>query len=453
MKPLYKEISYNTATIFAKNLAPYKNLVYLHSARLDDQLARHSFIALDPYQTYQAHDPETTHKILNDLSHQLKTTQLNTIDNLPPFQGGIAGYISYDCARVFETLPEIAKNDLHIPNIAIGIYDLVVSFDHYTKQAWIISTGLPERDEQQTERAQQRLIWAQEQIQNSKNIEVQKQKIERKNIESNFTQKEYEHAVTKVINYIKEGDIFEANLSQQFSCSMPKDFTPHALFEKLLEHNPAPFAAFINLGDLYILSSSPERFIHIKNNQVEARPIKGTIKRSNDPLEDQQLAEILKNSEKDHAENAMIVDLMRNDLSKICEPHSVIVEKLCGLESFATVHHLVSVITGQLKENMSFKDILMATLPGGSITGAPKIRAMEIIEELEPTRRGIYCGNAFYFGFDQTFDSSILIRTYTIHNNTIRFQAGGAVVLDSNPLLEYEETLTKAAPLIAALTS
>jgi para-aminobenzoate synthetase component 1 len=257
--------------------------------------------------------------------------------------------------------------------------------------------------------------------------------------------------VNRVIDYILAGDIFEANISQCFNAKLPKDFSNFDLYLRLRKKNPAPFAAYLNLGNRFVLSASPERFMQLRGDQVETRPIKGTRPRHANAQLDQQLADELVKSEKDKAENIMIVDLLRNDLSKVCQDHTVTVTQLCGLESFATVHHLVSVVKGELMPRHDAVDLLQATFPGGSITGAPKIRAMQIIAEIEPSKRGIYCGSLGFIGFNGTMDTSIAIRTYTIQDDKISFQAGGAVVADSNPLQEYEETLIKSSALRTAL--
>jgi para-aminobenzoate synthetase component 1 len=221
----------------------------------------------------------------------------------------------------------------------------------------------------------------------------------------------------------------------------------------LRQKNAAPFAAYTKFGDLILLSASPERFLQVNNRIVESRPIKGTIARSDDLITDQALAQQLLNSEKDKAENAMIVDLLRNDLSKVCQDNTVNVLSFAHLETYATVHHLVSSISGQLRSDCSLIDLMRASFPGGSITGAPKIRAMEIISEIEPINRGLYCGNLVYMGFDGTMDSSILIRTIVLYQTQLSFHAGGAVVLDSNAQAEYQETLDKARALHAALNA
>src|SRR5690606_22147538 len=246
------------------------------------------------------------------------------------------------------------------------------------------------------------------------------------------------------------GDIFEACIAQCFHAPMPH-LTPWQLYQRLRQFNPAPFAAYIHAGHYHIASASPERFLKLQHRQVEARPIKGTRPRDTDFSKDQALANELLASEKDWAENVMIVDLLRNDLSRVCQDHSVQVPQLCGLESYVTVHHLVSVITGKLKNNHQIVDLLRATFPGGSITGAPKIRAMEIIGEIEQIVRGPYCGSVGYFGFDGHMDTSIAIRTFAIKDQTVTFHAGGAIVADSDPLAEYQETLDKAAALKRSL--
>jgi para-aminobenzoate synthetase component 1 len=262
----------------------------------------------------------------------------------------------------------------------------------------------------------------------------------------------YELAVRRVVDYILAGDIFQANLSQRLRAELPDGLAPLDLFARLCAGNPAPFAAYLKLDDLVIASSSPERFLRLSGDEVETRPIKGTRRRGRGPAEDEALAAELLASDKDRAENVMIVDLLRNDLSRVCRDGSIAVPELCSLERYATVMHLVSSVTGRLRPGLGPVDLLAACFPGGSITGAPKIRAMEIIAELEPTRRGAYCGAIGYIGFDGAMDTSIVIRTFTIRDRRVTFQVGGGVVAGSTPEGEYQETLAKAAALIAALS-
>jgi len=255
--------------------------------------------------------------------------------------------------------------------------------------------------------------------------------------------------VARVIEYICAGDIFQANLSQRLEA--PLVGTPLELYRRLRSRNPAPFSAFLDFGELVVASSSPERFLRVEDGHVEARPIKGTRPRGVGPEHDAALALALAESDKDRAENVMIVDLLRNDLSRVCEPGSVRVPELFTLEHYATVHHLVSTVVGDLVPTSDPADLVRAAFPGGSITGAPKVRAMQIIAELEPTRRGVYCGAIGYWSTTGAFDTSIVIRTYLVLGDVVYFQAGGGIVADSEPEQEYRETLDKAGGLIAAL--
>jgi para-aminobenzoate synthetase component 1 len=259
---------------------------------------------------------------------------------------------------------------------------------------------------------------------------------------SNFTREGYERAVARVIDYIHAGDIFQANLSQRFEAMLAEGDTPYALYSRLRAASPAPFSSFFNFGEGAIVSSSPERFLLCRNGEVETKPIKGTRQRGLTPGEDNRLAAELLASEKDRAENVMIVDLLRNDISRVCEDGSVTADKLCELESFANVHHLVSTVRGKLRKDETATGLLAACFPGGSVTGAPKRRAMEIIAELEPTARGPYCGG---------MDSAIAIRTMTVTGRRVTFQAGGGIVADSDPEAEYEETLAKARDMRRSL--
>ncbi len=424
-------------TIFNRLCQFEKKIAFLDSAAQNDQLGRYSYICFSPF--------EIIHNF-EKLRHIHQKFACDMVPDLPPFQGGVIGYLNYDLGRNFESLPNIAIDDMQFPCIELGVFPLVISFDHGLKKAWIVSTGFPELD------LKKRAIKAKQDLSNclnllAKPLPSKKTKsisvLSQNDISSNFSADAYQQAVLKTINYIKAGDIFEANLSQRFSAKLPKYFDTCELYHRLHDKNPAPFAAFIRLSEVEILSSSPERFLKMINHKVETRPIKGTIKRSQDPELDRQYASQLMQSGKDHAENTMIVDLMRNDLSRVCKPHSIQVPQYCRLESYETVHHLVSVVTGELKETHNAIDLLAVTFPGGSITGAPKIRAMEIIDELEPTRRGPYCGSVICLGFNGYLDSSILIRSYLIKNGKISFQGGGAIVLDSDPKKEYEETLVK----------
>jgi para-aminobenzoate synthetase component I len=269
-------------------------------------------------------------------------------------------------------------------------------------------------------------------------------------VRSNFTRAGYLDAGAQVIEYVYAGDIFQANLSQRLQA--PLVGTPFELYRRLRQHNPAPFAAFLDFGDVVVASSSPERFLRVDDGRrVETRPIKGTRPRGMGPEHDAALALALAESDKDMAENVMIVDLLRNDLSRVCQPGTVRVPELFALEHYQTVHHLVSTVVGELAPEHDALDLLRAAFPGGSITGAPKVRAMQIIAELEPTQRAAYCGSIGYASVTGALDTSIVIRTCLVVGRDVYFQVGGGIVADSDPAQEYRETLDKARGLIAAL--
>jgi para-aminobenzoate synthetase component 1 len=327
---------------------------------------------------------------------------------------------------------------------------LVLAFDHQAGRAWAISSGLPETGAARATRAQTRLAWAIDLLGGPEPplapLPALPPPI------PDIDRQTFEKMVARTVEYIYAGDIYQANISQRFRVALPEGYDCLALYARLRRDNPAPFAAYLRFGEVGVVSASPERFLQLQDGKVETRPIKGTRPRGRTPVEDRILAEALAASPKDRAENLMIVDLLRNDLSRVCRPHSVQVPSLFAVESFATVHHLVSTVTGTLAESRNAVDLLRATFPGGSITGAPKIRAMEIIAELERNRRGPYCGSIGYIGFDGAMDTSIVIRTIICAGGIASFQAGGGIVADSEPAAEYQETLDKARALIAALS-
>ncbi len=429
------------------------------SALKTPQYGRYTFIAADPFLKLVAKDGEIRlggrcfpGDPFLTLKRELARYRQESRRNVPPFQGGVAGYFAYDLCRHLEKVPTPPpeNDDVAFPDMALGFYDVVVAFDLWERRAWIVSTGHPERDPgKRAARAAERTDAFRAKLENVTSPKPPAVIGFPVSWESNFTRESYLARVAKVVDYIRAGDIFQANLSQRFRARVPDYFDPFALYRRLRAVNPAPFAAYLNFGDVVLASSSPERFLRLRGDMVETRPIKGTRPRGTTPAEDAALAEALRESAKDRSENVMIVDLLRNDLSRVCRDHSVHVSELCVLESFATVHHLVSTVTGNLREGMDAVDLLRAAFPGGSITGVPKVRAMEIIAELEPTRRGPYCGCIGYIGFDGAMDTNIAIRTLAFTNKTAVFQAGGGIVADSDPALEYGETLDKAKALFA----
>ena len=469
-------------------------LILFDSALQRGRLGRYSFLAADPIATFNieraaySNDPFTSVRATFDrLNDQF---QLERLPDLPPFQGGVAGMLSYELGGCWEKVPRTGKDEFELPDAWFGIYDWVIAWDHQQDRAWVISHGLPKIEVQDAEQAQSPIAEVDQsdcqgraaaRIQHvvvrlcasdkERPFDTQKQIADAlpesglaeqhplpgwASVTSDFTRDDYLAAVERVIEYIHAGDIFQANLSQRLlaRCDVPAT----ELYSTLRDCNPAPFAGFLAYDDWAIVSASPERFLRVEDGVVETRPIKGTRQRRTGPEADLFTRDELRQSEKDVAENVMIVDLLRNDLSRVCEPGSISVPDLCVVETYETVQHLVSEIRGTLKkgkvdgeQKSDIWSLLAASFPGGSITGAPKVRAMEIISELEPTVRGPYCGSLFYSGFDGTFDSSILIRSFVCRKGWVQCRVGGGIVAQSEPTAEYEETLHKAEGMLRAL--
>ena len=448
------------------------------------QLGRYSFLAADPARIVRSKGrrteiggpggpwmPVDADPLLH-LRDVLAPFAAEPVSGLPPFQGGAAGYIGYDYGAVLERLPATRFDDLAIPDVMLALYDWVIAWDHRLETAWIVSTGLPERGAARAVRARERLALVRERLRGparpaprpparapatSSPPEAPSYPVlgvegaAPIGLRSTFTHRGYLDAVTRVRDYIVAGDIFQANLSQRFQAPLTEP--TFDLYARLRRGNPAAFAAYLDFGDVRVMSASPERFLRLDENgrHVETRPIKGTRPRGLGPMHDAALGRALSESDKDRAENVMIVDLLRNDLSRVCRPGTVRVPELFALEQHPTVHHLVSTVVGELDPAADAIDLLRAAFPGGSITGAPKVRAMEIIAELEPSQRGVYCGSIGYLSTTGAMDTSIVIRTYLALRGRVYFQAGGGIVADSDPELEYRETLDKARALIGAL--
>jgi para-aminobenzoate synthetase component 1 len=433
------------------------------------ELGRYSFLTADPFDYTEV--PADGSDGLARLARQLSAYRASTAPDLPPFQGGVAGLFSYDLHRSLERIPPARFDEFGVPALAFGFYDVVLALDHHQDRAWIISQGLPEVDpKRRSERARRRaeefrgwlsschdrpmVVTGDRGDSDESPLPLQALAPQYpvpgpEGLTSDFSAEEYQRTVQRVVDYICAGDAFQVNLAQRLL--FPSQDHASALFLRLRRRNAATFAGYFDLGTHQIVSASPERFLSVRNGRVESRPIKGTCQRRLSPEADLYAGEELRHSEKDRAENVMIVDLLRNDLSPVCEPDSVCVTQLCGLEMYRYVQHLVSVVTGRLREEKTPLDLLRAAFPGGSITGAPKVRAMEIIAELEPTARGAYCGSLGYIGFDGTADLSILIRTITAGRGWWQLPVGGGIVAQSDPRREYEETWHKATGLIRAL--
>ena len=422
------------------------HLVFLDSSARG-LLGRYSFLTADPVaRVGLGGDP------LNAARTLLAPHYQPTLAGLPPFQGGIAGYLSYEWGAEREQVRR-ATSERGAPDAGLGLYDWVIAWDHVAGRAWIISTGMVEDGGRRRRTAEDRLAWVRERLRGpTRTSFAALRRPPPSSITSNFTRSEYEAAVARIRDYIAAGDVYQVNLAQRFQAVFAG--APLELYRRLRARNPAPFGTYLALGDLAVASISPERFLRFDaaRRTAEARPIKGTRPRGATPTEDAALARALTESEKDRAENVMIVDLLRNDLGKVCQPGSVVVPELYALESHPTVHHLVSNVTGVLADGADAFDLLRAAFPGGSVTGAPKIRAMEIIAELEGAPRGVYCGAIGYVSTTGDMDLNIPIRTVVVRDGGASFHAGAGIVWDSDPALEYDETLAKARPMMDALT-
>ena len=422
--------------------------VFLDSGYPCNNQGRYDIIAADPVCTLVTHGDitEVTCNSLTikssadpfDLIKQQLVSDFIDSDELP-FNGGAIGYFSYDLARRLEALPVIAKDAEHIAEMAVGIYVWAVIVDHQLQKSYLVGHDC---DEQKW----QALIaqFSQLQVQQAHQVFNVVS-----TVNSDMDKTFYKQAFDRIKQYLKEGDCYQVNLAQRFVADCEGD--PWTAYLKLRELNSAPLSCYLNFPEVQILSSSPERFLKLTSGVVETKPIKGTRPRKQDDTEDREQIKLLEESHKDRAENLMIVDLLRNDISKTCKKGSVKVPVIFDVESYATVHHLVSTITGILADDQHALDLLKSCFPGGSITGAPKIRAMEIIEELEPNRRGVYCGAIGYIGFNGNMDTNIAIRTLVHSKNTIRFWAGGGIVNDSVVEDEYQESFDKAAAMLDLL--
>jgi len=456
----------DVAETFQK-LASRPGLILFDSSLKRPLLGRYSFLTAEPFRQIQIRDANYGTDPFEDLVPLLDQYRASSIPDLPPFQGGVAGLLSYELGHCFERLPVCERDEFQIPAAVLGLYSWVLAWDHEQQRCWFIAHGYPETTEQA------RLDLARSQWESIQQGFAERELPEMESpvsserrsdsafkthdhelsllplLRSNFTRQGYLTAVRDVIEYIAAGDLFQANLSQRLL--FPARFSPVVQYLKLRSRNPAPFAGYFAHDDWVVMSSSPERFLQLNGRLAATRPIKGTRQRGFIPEMDLYTRDELRESEKDRAENIMIVDLLRNDLSRVCQPGSIQVPELCSVEAYETVSHLVSEVQGTLRPEETFWSLLKATFPGGSITGAPKIRALQIITELEQVARGPYCGSLFYHGFDGTADSNILIRTMTQRFGWLTFSAGGGIITQSDPLAEYEETLHKVRGMLNAL--
>ncbi|MES2304773.1 MAG: anthranilate synthase component I family protein [Gemmatimonadota bacterium] len=442
-------------------------LAFLDGASDTADLGRFSYLTADPVATIMA--PAAAWEGTRD---HLRATIRNDFPHeplLPPFQGGWIGWLSYELGSAFDRMPRARRDDLHSSDVVLGLYDWVIAWDHQSGNAWLVSSGCDSLGNPDRERAQQRAEEVLTRIRTGSHQPVVPSAVSNGVVapsgqiridafadapallSGDFSPAQYREAVRDIIELIRAGDLFQANLTQRFLAPFAGE--PIALYRAMRSLAPAPMAAYLAQADRQILSMSPELFLRLepRSRALETRPIKGTRPRDGDLVRDRALADELIASEKDRAENVMIVDLLRNDFSRVCTPESVRVPALCRLDSHAAVHHLVSIVTGTLQSGRDAIDAIAATFPGGSITGAPKLRATEVIAELEPVVRGVYCGAIGWLGCDGGMAWSVAIRTITVTSGVAAIHAGGGITALSDPDEEYRETLDKARALVRAV--
>lgn len=417
-------------------------------------LSRHSYVAADPFLVVrsrgrmveiirQGRVERRIDNPFNVLKRILARYRTEPRGDGPPFQGGALGYFGYEMARRLERLPTTADADLALPDMSVGLYDWVAAFDHAESTVHLVTTEFSPAG---------RLDWIRARLEGrglQRPTHADPCAVVAQNVTSNFSRRQYVDAVNRVKRYIVAGDIYQANISQRFQADV--NVSAWSLYQRLRRITPAPYSGYLQFPEMSVLSCSPELFLRAEGGVVQTRPMKGTRPRGATAVEDARLFHDLAASEKDRAENVMIVDLLRNDLGKVCIPGTIRVPDLFTVEKYPKVHQLVSSVTGRLRGDHDAIDLLTACFPGGSVTGAPKIRAMEIIDEIEPVERSVYCGAIGYIGFDGAMQMSIPIRTVLMNGRRVYVQVGGGIVADSDPVAEYRETLDKAGGAFEAL--
>ncbi len=459
--------------------------VLLESARVNEKIGRYSFVTADPYLIFKSRGETvelilpktlerkfgrramTKRKPLEKLRELLNNYRTSRIAGLPPFTGGAVGYFSYDFSRQFEKLPRRAAVDVDFPEACFIFVDLVVAFDHILDKAWVIvnpgareqELGFRRPEPNQWDRlfneAGERLRTTVVRLESASHrdsapLPNAREPVKEFELSAGLSQTEFEAMVIRCKEYISAGDIYQANLSQRFSAFID-GADSFSLYKILRAVNPSPFAAFLDFGDLQLASSSPERLIRLREGVADTRPIAGTRRRGSDQSEMRELSAELLTSEKERAEHIMLLDLERNDLGKVCSYGSIVVDEIMAVEDYSHVIHIVSNVRGDLAPGKDAFDLVRSVFPGGTITGVPKVRCMEIIDELEPVSRGLYTGSIGYFSNDGDMDMNIIIRTFVIKDGTAYLQVGAGIVADSDPAAEYRETLQKAEALKNAL--
>ena len=453
--PVYKSVIADFLTpvsAFLKLEKDRSHAFLLESIEGGERIARYSFLGGDPFliKRYRDGQPPDFMENLRATMARFKSVKL---PNLPPFTGGAVGYFGYDMVRTIEEIPKTGVDDLGVDDAVLMFYKTVLAFDHLRHQIHIISNVIVEESQEPVEVQYQKAVEEIAHIESLLRAPLEMPAVMRNErdvtVRSNFEKKDYLVSVGKAKEYIAAGDIFQVVLSQRFEVDLPT--SPFEIYRALRIVNPSPYMYFLKMPDTCIVGSSPEMLVRVRDRELEYRPIAGTLPRGASDAEDDANAEKLRKDEKERAEHIMLVDLGRNDLGRVSQYGTVCVEDLMFIERYSHVMHLVSSLRGQLRDGLDRWDTLMACFPAGTVSGAPKVRAMEIIDELEPTKRGVYAGAVMYADFSNNLDSCIAIRTLVVRGNKGYIQAGGGIVADSVPENEYLETVNKSRALIRAI--
>jgi anthranilate synthase component 1 len=454
--PVYKSVIADFLTPVSAFLKLEKDRPFaflLESVEGGETLARYSFLGCDPFLVCRYRKGQPASEFMQTLRSTLGRFKSVRVPNLPPFTGGAVGYFGYEMIRTIEDIPDTGHDDVGVDDAVLMFYKTVLAFDHLRHQIHIISNLLVDESKEPLElqyaQASAEILRIESLLRAPLEPPVSTWSGEELQVRSNFEKSDYLNAVRRAKEYIAAGDIFQVVLSQRFEVELKT--SPFEIYRALRIVNPSPYMYFLKMPEAAIVGSSPEMLVRIQGDDVSYRPIAGTRPRGAGDAEDERLAQELKADEKERAEHIMLVDLGRNDLGRVCNYGTVRVEELMFIERYSHVMHLVSSLRGQLPGTIDRLDTMMACFPAGTVSGAPKVRAMEIIDELEPTRRGVYSGAIMYLDFSNNLDSCIAIRTLVVKGNKGYIQAGGGIVADSNPENEYMETVNKSRALLRAI--
>jgi anthranilate synthase component 1 len=453
--PVYKSVIADFLTpvsAFLKLEKDRSHAFLLESVEGGERIARYSFLGGDPFQVLRYRNGQPA-KFIDNVRETMDRFKSVKLPNLPPFTGGAVGYFGYDMVRTIEEIPQSGVDDLGVDDAVLMFYKTILAFDHLRHQIHIISNIIVDDSHESIEVQYQKAVEEIQSIETLLRAPLEIPPVTRNDrdvtVRSNFEKKDYLDAVAKSKEYIAAGDIFQVVVSQRFEVDLPT--SAFEIYRALRIVNPSPYMYFLKMPETTIVGSSPEMLVRVRDREIEYRPIAGTLPRGANSAEDEANGERLRNDEKERAEHIMLVDLGRNDLGRVSQYGTVKVEELMFIERYSHVMHLVSSLRGELRDGLDRWDSLMACFPAGTVSGAPKVRAMEIIDELEPTKRGVYAGAVMYVDFSNNLDSCIAIRTLVVRGNKGYIQAGGGIVADSVPENEYMETVNKSRALIRAI--